>query len=334
MLLVNGSSLIPEGSGRDVWLYMSDLATPLDLAVMLDLTTDVSIGGSVVGDLALETSQALGPLHLRARIRDGNLATVEAYLSNVPRTAELSFQYTQNIILDLELSEGIRLAHVKLTRDLGSAEAPATWVTLHDVPTLVNVSVVSGGSKFDMDAPDILANLPDVLATTNEPGLDLLVSMEGRSLGNKVDLFLDARNVDDMSMTLSDDEYRISAGRLDFFMASVSGVHYSKGTWIDRLDMAGTDLTRVAVKVHMVFGVFPLIQVNDLVASGLQMSLVGRTEVRGTSHGLSVTILEMPLSMGSMPRSHANGVTVQEASGENRMFIPAPMGTLMGTLMG
>jgi hypothetical protein len=273
-------------------------------------------------------------LHLRARIRDENTATVEAYLSNVPMSAELSFQYTSNIYLDVELSEGIRLAHVKLTRDLGSTEAPATSITLHDVPSLVSLAVIGGGGKFDMDASNVLANLPDVKATTNKPGMDLLVNMEGRSLGNKVDLFLDARNVDDMSMTLSGNEYRISAERLEFFMATITGIHYSKGTWIDRVDVAGTDLTKVAVKVHMIFGVYPLIQVNDLEASGLQMTLVGRTEVRGTSHDLSVTIFEMPLSLRSMPRSHANGVTMQEASGENRLFIPAPMGTVLGTLMG
>ncbi len=333
LLLVNGSSLLPEGSGRDIWLYLSDLATPLDLSLGLDLDADVSIGGSVAGDISLETSHAMGPLHLRSRIRDENLATVEAYLSNVPQTAELSFQYAQDIMLDVELSESIRLAHVKASRDLGSSEAPSTWVTLHNVPPIVSLSVTGGGS-FDMDSTEVLGNLPNVQVTTNQPGLDVQVNLEGRSVGSKANLFLDARNMEELAMTLSGDEYRISAARLEFVHMSLTGLHYSKGTWIDRMEVAGTQLTRASVKVHMVFGVYPLIEINDLVSTGLQMSLVGRTEVRGSSHDLSVTIFEVPMSMRSMPRSHHNGVTLQETDGERRIFVPAPMGTVIGTLLG
>lgn len=333
LLLINGSSLIEDGSGKDIWLYMSDLATPIDLDLKLDLEADVSIGGSVAMDLSLETSHAMGALHMRSRIRDKNVATVEVLLSNVPQRAELSLQYSRYILLDVELSEGIRLAHVKLSRDLDSAEAPATSVTLHDVPTLVNLSVKLGG-KFDMDASNLLANMPDLLVSTNEPGMDILIKMEGRSLGNKANMFIDARNVEELSMTLSGTEYRISAERLEFVQITVSNIHYSKGTWIDRLEIDGTHITRASVKVHMVFGVYPLIQVSDLVASGLQISLVGRTEVRGSTHDISLTIFEVPLSMRSMPRSHTNGVTLQESDGENRIFIPAPVGTLLGTLMG
>ncbi|MCK5251676.1 MAG: hypothetical protein KAQ96_01950, partial [Thermoplasmata archaeon] len=320
-------------SGKDIWLYMSDLATPIDLDLKLDLDADISIGGAVAMDLSLETSHAMGALHMRSRIRNENVATVEVLLSNVPQRASLSFQYSRHLLLDVELSEGIRLAHVKISRDLGSAEAPATSVTLHDVPSLVNLSVKSS-RKFDMDAPNMLANMPDLLVSTNEPGMDILIKMDGRSLGNKANMFIDARNVEELSTTLSGKEYRISAGRLEFIHMSISKIHYSKGTWIDRLEIAATHLTRASLKLHMVFGIYPLIQASDLVASGLQISLVGRTEVRGSTHDLSVTFFEVPLSMRSMPRSHHNGVTLQELEGENRIFIPAPVGTLLGTLMG
>jgi hypothetical protein len=81
----------------------------------------------------------------------------------------------------------------------------------------------------------------------------------------------------------------------------------------------------------MVFGVYPLIQLNDLVASGLQLSLVGRTVARGSTRDISMTIFEVPLSMRSAPRSHMNGVAVQESNGESRLFIPAPISTILGT---
>ncbi len=333
LLLVNGSSLIPDGSGRDIWLYMSDLATPLDLDLTVDLTADVSIGGAVAADITIETSHALGALHMRSRLRDENVATVEAYLSNVPQRTDLSLQYSQNILLDVELSEAIRLAHVKVSRELRGEEAPATSITLHDVPPLISLSV-TGGGDFDMDASNILANLPDLQVTTNKPGMDMILDIQGRSLGNKVDLFMDARNIEEVSMTLQDKEYRISAGRLEYFQVTASNIQYSKGTWIERMDLVGTHLTRAAVRVHMVFGVYPIIEMNGLVTTGLQMTMVGRTEIRGSSHDLSLTIFEVPLSLRSIPRSHSNGVTMQESEGERRILVPAPMGTVLGTLMG
>jgi hypothetical protein len=330
VLQVNGSSLIDNGSGKDLWLYLSDLATPIDLDLRLNLDADVSIGGTVVGDLAMNVSNAIGPLHLRSRIRNENLATVEVLLSNVPRSADLSFHYSRDIQLDLDLSEGVDLVYLKVSRDMDSIEAPATSVVLHDVPSLLSLSVANGAG-YDMDADSALANLPDVQVTTNAPGLDLLIRLEGRSLGNKADLFIDARNLEELSMTKSGMEYRISAGSMEFIQFSISKLHYSKGTWIDRLDIVATHLTRATLKIHMVFGVYPLIVLDDLVATGLQISLVGRVTIRGGTRDLSLTVFEVPMSLRSAPRSHMNGVSIQESKGEDRIFLPAPMGTLMAT---
>jgi hypothetical protein len=85
---------------------------------------------------------------------------------------------------------------------------------------------------------------------------------------------------------------------------------------------------------HMVFGVYPLIDVDDLVASGFQVALAGKTKARGTVRDISLTVLEVPLSTGSLPRSHSDGVALQDARGEHRLMVPAPMSTLMGTLLG
>ena len=47
-------------------------------------------------------------------------------------------------------------------------------------------------------------------AIWKQTGLDVLVDIKGRSLGNQVDVFLDARDLKDISMARSGDEYRIS----------------------------------------------------------------------------------------------------------------------------
>ena len=84
----------------------------------------------------------------------------------------------------------------------------------------------------------------------------------------------------------------------------------------------------------MVFGVFPLISVNELSATGLQLGITGRMEMRGKMKDLSIVIFEVPLSLSSMPASHSNGVAMTAMEGRHVMFVPAPMGTVMGTLLG
>lgn len=333
LLVVNGSSLIEGGGGKDVWLYMSDLVTPMDLAVVLDMDADVSIGGRMAGGLELASSNALGPLHMRTRIRGENVATAEVLLASAPRRASMGFEYASDIGLDLDMSDGLPLLFLKMSRNLAHAGAPAVSVTLHDVPSLLNLSV-SSGSDFDMDATTPLANLPVVRVSTNAPGLDALVRMEGRAMGNKADLFLDLRDVEELAFTLTGDEYRMSAAKLEFLHLSVGKLAYSGGTWFQRIDVVATDLVSLTVRVHMVFGVYPLMDMDDLVATGLQLGLVGRTRMGGGDRDLDISIFEVPMSVGTMPRSHSDGLLVQDAEGHRRLFVPAPITTLMGTLMG
>jgi hypothetical protein len=244
LLNINGSSKIDEGSGKDVWLYMSDLSTPIDLELLLDIEIDVSIGGTVAGDLVLKTSQPMGPLHMRTRIRDENVATVEVVLSNVPKEASLSYSYSQDLALGIQLSDELRLAFLKMTRDTGSMEAPTTAVTFHEMPPLVNLTIKNEGifdmdssnplssneGIFDMDSSNPLSSFPSIKVVTNRPGLDILVDIDGRSLGNKADLFMDARNVEELSLGSQDDELRFSAGNLEFLHIGISGLVYGDGT--------------------------------------------------------------------------------------------------------
>lgn len=332
-IIVNGASLIEGGGGKDVWLFVTETVGNFDLYLSMDIEADVSLGGEVRARLDLRSSQALGQLHARTRIRGDNVATVEAFMSNVPAETKLDLVYTNEISLKTELSQSLTSVFVKMSRNVADERAPATTLILHDVPTLVDLMVESGGG-FDMDDPSPMASLPNLKVTTNEPGLDLLIDIEGRSLGNKVDVHMDAREIKDVSMALSGKEYRVSAGRLDFVNFGVRGMPFSETVRFDRIDVVATHLSSVTLIMHMVFGVYPLFDIKDLVASGLQLSLSGHVVIRDEPHDLSVSIFEVPLSIRSMPHSHDNGVALREAKGGHRLFVPAPISTLMGTLLG
>jgi hypothetical protein len=312
---------------------MADLVSPLDLNLHLDIEADTAIGGQTEADLGLTSSSALGPLHLHARVQGDRIATVEVLLSNVPQTADLTFVYETDILLQTTLSQTLTFVYVKMSRNLDDHGAPATSITLHNVPTLVNLEVKSAGG-FDMDRVSPVANLPSITAGANDANLDVLVAIEGRSLGNKADIFMDARNIKDLSMAQHGDEYRISADKMEFVNLGVSNIRFSETTWLDRIDIVATDLEMATVKVKMVFGVYPLIDVDDLTASGLQLGITGRIHMRGKVRPISIIVFDVPLSLSTMPTSHSDGVAVTTMEGDHRLFIPGPMTTLMGTLLG
>jgi hypothetical protein len=299
VIFMEGASLIEGGGGKDMWLYMADLVSPLDLDLHLDIAADTAIGGRTEADLRLRSSSALGT----------------------------------DIILQTTLSQTLAFAFVKMSRDLSGHDAPATSITLHNVPTLVSLEVKSGGG-YDMDRESPVANLPSMTVGANDASLDVLVDIEGRSLGNKADLFMDARNIKDLSMARHGDEYRISAANMEFVNLRISNIRFSETTSIDRIDILATDLTKATVTVKMVFGVYPLIDVDDLTASGLQLGITGEIFLRGQPRLISIMIFDIPLSLSTTPASHSDGVAVSDMKNDHRLFIPGPMTTLMVTLMG
>ena len=333
VIFMEGASLIEGGGGKDMWLYMADIVSPLDLTLHLNIAADTDIGGRTEGELSLTSSSALGPLHLHARVRGDNIATIEVLLSNVPQEADLNFVYQTDILLQTTISQTLAFAYVKMSRDLSDHEAPSTSITLHDVPTLVSLEVKSGGG-FDMDRASPVANLPTLTVGANDASLDVLIDIEGKSLGNKADLFMDARNIKDLSMTQHGDAYRITAENLEFVNLGFSNIRYSETTWLDRIDLLATDLKTATVTVKMVFGVYPLIDVDDLTASGLQLGITGRIDMRNKVRPISIIVFDVPLTLSTKPSSHSDGAAVAGMKNDHRLFIPGPMTTLMGTLLG
>ena len=332
VLSVDGASSVAGSGGKDIWLFITGLGTQLDLELELDVVADMSIGGSSVGRVVLTTSHDLGPLHLRVRTLEDQYATIELLLSSVPATAEIAFEYSSDISLRSILPRSVEYLFLKISRDLQDGMAPASTVTFHDVPRQMEFFTGSAGT-YDMDSPSPVHNLPRVTVDTNEPGLDVLVNLVGRSMGNKADLLLDARDVHGLFMTHAGEEYRITAEKLAFLHMSVRNLVFSDTIWINRIDLAGEDLRRVTVKVPMVFGVYPLFDISDLVASGLQVSLDIDISFGSSTHNAHINMFELPMSLSGLPRSHSNGIALREADEAHRLFVPAPMSTVLGTLL-
>jgi hypothetical protein len=330
IISLDGASLVAGSGGKDIWISMGDLVGPMDLGISLDLLTDLRVGGQSKGNIVVETSEPLGPLHARMRTRDGQISTVELLLSSVPTSADVSFDYAGDITLTSSLSTGVDFVFIKLSRDLTNGLEPTSTIILHDVPTLVSLFTGSSG-PFDMDSDSAVANLPKLTVSASEPGLDLFVDLDGRAMGNKADLNLDARNVQDLFMTRKGDEYRITSVELEFIHLSINNLVYSDSTLLKRIDLAAEELSTVTLSIHMVFGVYPLIDVDDLDAAGLQVTIDGTMKMGGDPRDIEITLLEVPLGASGLPRSHSNGIAVREAEGAHRLFIPAPITTLLGT---
>ncbi len=331
-LVLDGASQVAEDDGRDIALYLEGLGPSIDLHLNLGLRTDMRIGGEIYGSITLEASHALGPLHVRLRTRQGNVATVEALLSRVPSDTRLSWEYMDYIRISTVMSEGLDFLFVKLSRDLAAGLTPASTITLHEVPPSSFISV-EPPAEFDMDADSPVTNLPKVTIDASGPGMDVLADLKGRAMGSKADIYLDLRDVQGVSLITSDEEYRLSAKKASFLHLRVLNMPYSDQAIIDRIDLAVADLRRATLKVHMVFGVYPLVTLSDLKAGGLQVTMEGSLRLGKTAHDLDLVILEVPTGLSGTPKTHSNGVSLRSSDGDSRMLVPAPMSTLLGTLL-
>ncbi len=331
---LDGLSLTSGGAARDVWLYMEGLTSPMDLTVGLDLATDMRVGGRMSGSIDLVSSVPLGAVHARMRSREPQLSTVEVLLPRLPGSFELDFAYEGGVALSAELSAPLEFAFVKLSRDLRGEFAHSATVTIHDIPRAMSLSVQPPGT-FDMDAASPVANLPLVAMDASSDGLDVLADVGGHAIGSKADVHLDARDARGVTMTPSGDEWRVVAGSLSFAHLRIDSLPYSEDLVIDRVDLAVKDLRSLTVRVHMVFGVYPLIDLDDLRAGALQLAFEGSLSLGGGSaHEASVMVLELPLDLADAPRSHTNGIALGAVDGAHRLLVPAPVGTLLGTVMG
>ena len=334
LLELDGTSLTSGGAGRDVWLYLEGLRSPMDLTVGLDLGTDMRVGGRMSGSIDLASSANLGAVHARMRSREPQVSTVEALLPRLTGSFALDFVYEGGVSLSAQLSSPLEFAFVKLSRDLRGAFDQSASVTLHDIPMAMTLSVQPPGT-FDMDAASPVANLPLVAMDASSEGLDVLADIGGRAIGSKSDVHLDARDARGVTMTPSGDEWRVAASSLSFAHLRIDSLPYSEDLVVDRVDLAAWDLRSLTVRVHMVFGVYPLIDLADVRVDGLQLAFEGSISLGGGSaHDASVMLLELPLDLADAPRSHTNGVALGAVDGAHRLLVPAPVGTLLGTVMG
>jgi hypothetical protein len=330
MLILDGASEVAGGGARDIMLYLEGLGSNIDLSLDLEMTTDMRIGGEIEGSIDLEASRAIGPLHVRMRTHQDTVATIEALLPLVPSDTLLEWTYTRAITMTSVLSEELDFIFVKLSRDLTGGLTPTSTITLHEVPRSILIAVESP-PEYDMDADSPVANLPKVTIDASKPGMDVLADLKGRAMGSKADIFLDLRDVQGVSMIPSDEEYRLSAEKAAFIHLRVTNLVYSDQAIIDRLDLAVEDLRQATLKTYMVFGVYPLVTLSDLKAGGLQVTLEGSLKLGKRAHNLNLVILEVPTGFSGTPKTHSNGVSLRSSDGDNRLLIPAPMGTLLGT---
>ena len=334
LLELDGASLTSGGGARDIWLYMEGLFSPMDLTVSLDLGTDMTVGGRMSGSIDLASSAPLGAIHARMRSREPQVSTVEVLLPRLPGSIALDFAYEGGVELSAELSSPLEFVLVRLSRDLDGALAHSATIVIHDVPRAMSLTVQPPGT-FDMDADSPVANLPRIALDASSDGLDVLADIGGRAIGSKPDLHLDARDARGLTMTPSGDEWRVVAASLSFAHLRIDWLPYSKDMVLDRVDLVASELRSLTLRAHMVFGVYPLIDLDDVRTHGLQLAFEGSLSLGGGSaHEASVMLLELPLDLADAPRSHTNGFALGSVDGAHRLLVPAPVGTLLGTVMG
>jgi hypothetical protein len=323
---------------KDISVYFDGLPLePHDIDIDAVLDTDMTPGtGAVVADIAITSDKDLGPIYLHMRKLGDVPSLTSLYMSSVPKTLECSLNVSTRLDLQWSSSSVIKNVYA-LVQKMVDGEWYDVTMTLNKVPTRLNIVASSPtGITPDMDG-SMLQGLPEISITGSTASLSLYIYMEGPAMGQPSTYEIHMRDVTDDTITVYDQSngiYKISSQGTSFLYMRIIDMPYQEKFQIREAEIYADEIYSVEIKACEAFGMYPIIEVNDFEADSFQLRLKVKLYTFGKLREGNVIFVDIS-TRGGLPRSGQftkNGISV--TGGEHHTIIPAPIATMMATLLG
>jgi hypothetical protein len=329
---------------RDVNVFFQHIPEGVDLTASVDLTTNLEIGGELVGDVDISFCDAgsdictrpLGALYVNMHTYSPIQSIREVFISELPSELHINFTMQKVVKVLYEASKEIDFIFSKLSKILTDS-----WhhmnIILHDIPSWFKFDLYTN-TNFDMDDPLPLQGMPDIEIDTKKTNtLDLLVSLDGAAVGQRgnIDLFL--QNAQDMSAQLNDDEYLIESEGLEYLRLKITDLPLLDNYKLNALIIESEDLTSLEFKVNLLFDVFPYFDLGSNSEGKIEVNmdhtitLFGR-EMR--AHIALIDIVYENIGGGRIPTGtpiFVNTINSDLTKTRDHLIIPAPIISFFST---
>jgi hypothetical protein len=329
---------------RDITVYITGLQEKMDIKLNMTITTDLSIGGSMVIDMKIELQDMngnplnLGPTLATLRKASPILSIRQMYLPEVPSKLDLTAMIGDGIDAEYSASHSIEHLYFKITKFMDDMWSQV-YAIFHDLPVSFSVKL-SPNREFTVQKPFPLQGLPQIEISTTDSNMDMFIEYDGTGFGQRGRYKIFVDNVGNTSTYYSGDDYIIDSDGIGFLSLELGRLPVLESFTISSLSILGEDIEHLRLKARMGFGIYPVISIEDAQGGSFQIKVSGEANLDDRDlkpHIYFITFrtrdfLGMKMITGVSVNKDTSVVDLDRSSGG--ITVPAPLLTLWSYLLG
>jgi hypothetical protein len=329
---------------RDIQVYLTELEQDMDLEVDLEITTDLSIGGSMIVDMEIELVDSQGqPLNLGpmvATLRKGSpiLSIRQMYLPEVPAIFDLRAVIGEGVEAEYSASSSIAYLYFKITKLLDGRWSQV-YALFHDLPRGFTVNILPT-RDFTIQKPFPLQGLPRLEITTTSSQMDMFIDYDGSGFGQRGRYKIYADNVGNTTTYYKGDSYIIDSDGIGFLSLELDRLPAMESFTVSSLSILGNDIEHIEISASMGFGVFPVIDIDNGEGGSFQIKIKGEANLNDNTYKPDIyfitvkttDILGLEIVSGISVTRDTMAIEMEGSNGGT--ILPAPILTLWAWVLG
>ena len=320
---------------RDAIIYMNGLKTNIDFHLDVNLTTNMSIGGNIAGEIVLEGSSNPGQFYVHLVKYDVTTSSTDVLLSSVPTSLRIGMEVQRQISFRYSASSAIKYIYLSNSRLVDGRWYHVNGL-LHDVPEEMEFTL-RPDTDFDPGQSPLLRGLPHLYLTTDsdEGNLDAYFDVEGRTVGQvgKVELFIeDVRSIT-AGPVKGSSGYSIESTGMGYFSLEVRDLPLMEAFTVDSIRCYGEDIEKIELDLDMFFGVYPVFELSGIRTKSFHFSVNGVIKILSKDFSTTLSLFNVTLADISTSAELYNDRVAVGSKSESNIIIPAPILTLWNTLL-
>ena len=320
---------------RDISLYVTGLVSGMDFFTDVNITTDLSIGGKMAIRLSVKNRDPngdplnIGPILGTLRKSEPILSIRQMYLPQVPADFSLYAHLEKGLEMDYSASEEVEYLYFKILKRMEERWSQI-YAFFHDLPTDFDISI-GQNTDFTIQEPFPLQGLPEMVIDSSNDRLDVFVEYDGSGVGQRGRFQIYAQDIADTRTYYEDGRYVIDSEGIGFLYLDMDRVPAMDSFTLNSLRLLGEDVKHVEIEIQMLFGLFPVIRVEETRGSGLQIRTSQEIDLGGSSHDITLffinlersDVLGLPVLTGISVTRDTSVVDLEK--GDGNIIVPAPV---------
>jgi len=331
--------------GRDFLVYISGVEPHANLEFSVDLKFNP---GMHVSDLVawinasitdkLGHPLGLGAFVVKGKLHEPVLTTVDIVIPSVPSSLSAFIAVRNGVEINYRASEEVPYLFLKMTRKM-YGEFHHAVLLLNDIPTSIQVDIILN-THINI-GESLFQSVPSIFLTSSTSTLDLYLQADGAVMGQRGRYEIQVNNVATrIDSKIVGKRLELRSSGTEFISVMVQDIPASRQFYLDSLEFRVEELETMDVTLNMLFGAFPLIDLDNIQTGNIQFRL--QADYLGSRFTMPLNILVTDFNfiegrttdIPTSPHFLTNGGTVRMAGTSRHILLPEIALTVLISLPG